>query len=167
MITCTKCYRKKKPSEFSDSKTKKNGKRSWCKKCVAENTKRYYHQNVRDDEELKERKRQYDRERHRRRWDTEPEYREGARRRHYLAQYGITIEEFEALLKKQKGRCAICRFKPDPNAEKRALRVLEVDHDHETGEIRGLLCRRCNDANGKYEDSADLVMKAALYLARK
>jgi len=53
--------------------------------------------------------------------------------------YGLTIGEYDALLKRQKGRCAICRRPPKK-------RRLYVDHDHATKKIRGLLCASCNSS---------------------
>jgi hypothetical protein len=49
----------------------------------------------------------------------------------------ITVEQFDAMLKRQRSRCAICGVKQDG-------RSLDVDHDHVTGQVRGLLCRPCN-----------------------
>lgn len=53
--------------------------------------------------------------------------------------YNISPEEYEVLLNKQEGRCALC-----PRIESRPGYKLAVDHDHETGKIRGLLCYDCN-----------------------
>lgn len=71
--------------------------------------------------------------------------------------FGITIEQYEDLLKKQDGKCFICQ-KP-PNG-----RHLAVDHDHHTGEIRGLLCTFCNrQVIGRLRDP-DLLQRAVDYL---
>jgi len=70
--------------------------------------------------------------------------------------YGMSIEEFDAMSVDQQGRCAICRQVPDHR--------LHVDHDHVTGEIRRLLCRNCNLAIGYLKDSPDLARAAAEYL---
>lgn len=57
----------------------------------------------------------------------------------YKKIYGITLEEYDKLLKEQNGLCAICKVVPVSNK-------LAVDHDHDTGTVRGLLCPRCNRA---------------------
>ena len=71
--------------------------------------------------------------------------------------YGMTPEEYSALLERQAGRCAICRKPPQ-------TRRLAVDHDHKTGHIRGLLCPRCNRCIGLFQDRLDLLQRAASYL---
>jgi hypothetical protein len=69
--------------------------------------------------------------------------------------YGITGDEYEALLRAQGGRCAICRARPKSKR-------LAVDHDHKTGAVRGLLCSRCNhDLMGSAWDS--LALASALW----
>lgn len=80
---------------------------------------------------------------------------EGLYRIPYL--YGITIEDFNSLLKKQSGVCAICGKGPKGKSR------LCVDHDHETGKVRGLLCYRCNMAIGALS-SIYLLEKAKEYL---
>lgn len=72
--------------------------------------------------------------------------------------WGLTWEEYEQLLDGQGGRCAICEGQPRKNA-------LCVDHDHKTGEIRGLLCKRCNHRLlGAANDDPARLRKAADYL---
>lgn len=72
--------------------------------------------------------------------------------------YGITEEDYEDLKLSQNGRCAICRNKP-------RTRALAVDHDHKTGEIRGLLCSRCNHGLlGHAYDSVEMLKRALDYL---
>jgi len=72
--------------------------------------------------------------------------------------YGMTVEQYDALLEEQEGVCAICR------SECKSGRHLAVDHDHETRENRGLLCANCNTAVGLMEDNPDLLIAAAKYL---
>lgn len=78
------------------------------------------------------------------------------RRRRY-AQIGISEEGYKELLKRQGGRCAICRSRP------RGTR-LSVDHDHKTGEIRGLLCKNCNQGLGHFRDDPVRLKEAVKYL---
>ncbi|MCI0440747.1 MAG: endonuclease VII domain-containing protein [Chloroflexi bacterium] len=72
--------------------------------------------------------------------------------------YGITLEEYDAMVKKQKSVCAICKRAPDPHKRQKAL---FVDHDHATGRVRGLLCNKCNTSLGGFSDSP-FVLRAAL-----
>jgi hypothetical protein len=57
----------------------------------------------------------------------------------YRSRTGLSVEEYDAMLKAQGGGCAICGNPPK-------TRRLDVDHDHKTGKVRGLLCHRCNRA---------------------
>lgn len=78
----------------------------------------------------------------------------------YRTRYGISLEEYERLLKKQRGRCAICHRKPS------SKRRLCVDHCHRTKRVRGLLCIKCNVAMGLLGDSVDLVSLTLRYLKK-
>lgn len=71
--------------------------------------------------------------------------------------YGISEKEYAGFLQQQAGVCAICKTPPD-------FRRLCVDHDHKTGDVRGLLCRNCNCAIGLLKDSTELLDKAKNYL---
>jgi hypothetical protein len=76
-----------------------------------------------------------------------------------LKTYGITIEQYDALLIAQGGRCAVCRGSGDG-------KPWHVDHCHDTGEVRGILCALCNRGIGHFRESADLLRAAANYLER-
>jgi hypothetical protein len=76
--------------------------------------------------------------------------------------YGISIEEFEAMFEAQGKVCAICR----DNCNRSTSERLCVDHDHVTGEIRGLLCFQCNVGLGKFRDDSQLLEQASDYLKR-
>lgn len=78
-------------------------------------------------------------------------------RRGQLKQYGITPEDFEALAREQGHVCAICRR---TNGQK----ALAVDHCHQTGKIRGLLCDACNVSLGRMGDCPERLRRAAEYL---
>lgn len=71
----------------------------------------------------------------------------------------MTVSRYNELFKSQKGCCAICATKQDD-----LKRSLCVDHNHSTGEVRGLLCDACNRALGYLKDSTDLLSKCINYL---
>jgi hypothetical protein len=75
---------------------------------------------------------------------------------------GFSEEQYEAMLEAQGGVCAICRL-PDSAIAKT---VLCVDHDHRTGDVRGLLCNRCNTAIGLLRDDASIILAAMEYVRR-
>ena len=68
-----------------------------------------------------------------------------------------TVAGYEAMLAQQNGVCAICETRPDD-------RPLCVDHDHATGEVRGLLCHSCNVGLGNYKDDPRRTRRATAYL---
>jgi Recombination endonuclease VII len=92
-----------------------------------------------------------------------PEYRQRVRERSknprqykLLSAYGISIAQYDAMLARQGGVCAIC--------QKHRGKTLCVDHCHVTGKVRGLLCRLCNAAIGFLEDDPRNAWAAAVYL---
>lgn len=80
--------------------------------------------------------------------------------------YGMTLAEYDALLIRQKGLCAICK-QPSKDMMKGKVKALAVDHDHKTGKIRGLLCKNCNVGLGSFADSVKNLKEAITYLAYK
>ena len=78
----------------------------------------------------------------------------------YNTKYGITIQDYDDMFEDQGGVCKICSL---PQTNKR-FNYLCVDHDHETGEVRGLLCDPCNRAIGLFKDDSRLLDKAREYL---
>lgn len=80
---------------------------------------------------------------------------------HLRRHYGITIEQFDTLLASQGGGCAIC----GSNVSDKGRRF-HVDHAHDSGRVRGILCGRCNRAMGQFNDDATLCENAAQYLRR-
>ncbi len=88
------------------------------------------------------------------------ERRKGARWNYHVGhRYGITNDQFESMMGSQSERCAIC-----DGQETYEHNRLCIDHDHETKEVRGLLCTRCNKALGGFFDNPDLLQKAMQYL---
>lgn len=95
---------------------------------------------------------------------TKPQYRD----QKYKYQYGITLNQYEELFRKQNGRCAICN-----EEEKRAVRnglperrKLSLDHCHTTEKVRGLLCSDCNPSLGGFKDSVKILEQAIAYLKK-
>lgn len=80
------------------------------------------------------------------------------RRQGNLHVFGITKLEYSVMFHAQGGVCAICRKSEDVGPS------LSVDHNHETGVVRALLCRRCNAGLGMFRDSPELLRLAANYL---
>jgi hypothetical protein len=74
------------------------------------------------------------------------------------SRYGISLKEYDRMFKQQDGGCAICRQGPNGKS-------LHIDHCHDTGKIRGLLCSNCNTSIGKLRSPA-LLRSAANYLER-
>lgn len=79
-------------------------------------------------------------------------------------QFGISIKEYNEILTRQDGKCLICGNVPENSNGKRKL---AVDHDHKTGNNRGLLCSNCNVGLGNFRDNPDLLRKAVCYLEEK
>jgi hypothetical protein len=79
--------------------------------------------------------------------------------------YGMTLQEYDAMHARQQGLCAICG-QPEYRARQGLPLPLAVDHDHNTGRVRGLLCHDCNTGLGKFKDRPELVGAALAYLER-
>ena len=77
-----------------------------------------------------------------------------------IKKFGLSLEEFNELLKEQDYKCAICGYldTSDPNF------FPVIDHCHETGEVRNILCMNCNMGLGKFKDNPQLLRKAAEYV---
>lgn len=78
---------------------------------------------------------------------------------HTLPVHGLKRFEYEEMLFKQKGGCAICKQAP-------GLKKLAVDHCHSTGKIRGLLCTSCNISLGGFKDNVNYLTRAIEYLSK-
>src|SRR5262245_60306071 len=97
----------------------------------------------------------------RRDWAENPYYKseewaQRSRNRRLRSNYGLSIEDYNALLARQGGACAICRKQPEQR--------LCVDHCHVTRKVRRLLCRRCNLGIGYFGDDPRLLRRAVTYL---
>lgn len=126
---------------------------------VRESQKSYYARNREAQKEKNRRYRETNRERIRL---NTLRYRErhptSQRDRDLRTKYGITVGQYEDMLLFQGQRCAICHTV-------RSARLLHVDHDHDTGQVRGLLCVRCNTFLG-YIETMGLLAEAMGYLRK-
>lgn len=136
--TCTACGITKPVSEFAVRKTHRPGKPvSQCTKCKVEYNKTRRVQN---------KERVYEIERKSKMKQT----------------YGLSIEDYDRMLEKQGGGCAIC----GTTVPSERTRYFTVDHCHTTGKIRGLLCTKCNRGLGLFNDHIQRIQDAAEYLKR-
>jgi hypothetical protein len=87
------------------------------------------------------------------------------RKGQHLRLYGVSVEQYAALVEAQDNLCAICEL-PETMTYQGKVKSLSIDHDHATGKVRGLLCAACNFALGKFKDSPALLRSAANYLER-
>ena len=78
-----------------------------------------------------------------------------------LRQYGMTLEVYDAMMEEQKWHCPICGVELSKEETATSPRI---DHNHETGKVRGILCMKCNSGLGMFKDSPLLLMRAADYL---
>jgi hypothetical protein len=95
------------------------------------------------------------------RWNNKSRTPDRNRERYLKGTYGISSEEYNRLFEEQEGRCAICGEHQIESREH-----LFVDHNHEDGIIRGLLCHNCNVGLGNFHDDIELLEQAIIYLVQ-
>lgn len=161
MKRCTKCGNEKDLDDYYREPGGRDGRRGDCIECVKAYRKARYPL-VRDQAIARTKAwQEANRERHLenlRRRRQRPEVKAKNRDGHLRRKFGITSETFDAMFEAQEGRCAICRRKPTPGIS------LHVDHEHATNRVRGLLCFKCNNALGDFEDDQALLLSAVNYL---
>lgn len=147
---CSECRVVKPLDGFYRKSAAVNGRKSRCIECYNAASDEY-----RKTPEAKAKRA----EAHRRRRDADPEsFRAKQREIAFRHKYGITVADYEFMLAAQDGRCAICFALPLPDEP------LYVDHCHDSGDVRGLLCRKCNSGLGMFEDDRERLARAAAYL---
>lgn len=190
--TCFRCKTVKPLSDFWNNVARSDGKQTQCKLCLKETVKisstrspeviiqekekraqwrlekrkkdpRYHADQqfrwaVNNHERLIERRRQ-----HRELWNIS-NYTEKDRARALKKNYGLTVEQYEAMNKETEGKCPIC-FQPPSTRAGKSIR-LAVDHNHQTGQVRGLLCSRCNLFVGFAEKKPESLSRFLLYLKK-
>lgn len=143
--TCSTCHNEVPISDFPIAKDAADGFSSKCKECVADVWSIWY---LKDSEEKKAKNRSRNLD-----WyQTEKGQKSVLMKR--LRRYGITFAEFAVMIDRCGGKCEICK-KNDFQA---------IDHCHETGKVRGLLCHKCNLSLGGFNDNIDSLRNAIKYL---
>jgi hypothetical protein len=152
-----------------------------CYKCQNEYRKNY---NLLNKEKVQEKNRKYNAKTRERRQEwtqnnrkENPErYKDYAAKYHHLnfiqyqarrtaRKYGLSYEEYIELIKASNDKCAICKCEEKRNlGKKEKMTQLSIDHDHNTGKVRGLICYGCNLILGFSNDSIELLQKAISYL---
>lgn len=142
--TCGKCKEAKETTEFNKNRTRIDGLANYCRVCdkalnrggVYKDTRKKYQE------------------------DNKEKLKANSRRFHYQNKYGLSLEQYDDMRIQQDHRCYICNEHELDTHRK----VLCVDHDHDTGEVRKLLCSKCNQGLGLFNDSSGLLAKASKYL---
>ncbi len=161
MKRCKHCRERKPLAEFYADTAARDGRRPECKACTAARRKAWYEHNREREIARVKGWQQANADRVnavQRRRRPKPGVKARERDSYLQRKYGITQAQYDALLAKQGGGCAICGRQP---AEKISL---HVDHEHSTSRIRGLLCFRCNNALGDLGDDVAHLQRAIAYL---
>lgn len=88
---------------------------------------------------------------------------------HKLKNFNITLKQYNKMLEEQNNRCLICGRNFDVVKKlykHHSYKTPRIDHDHKTGKIRGILCNRCNQHLGGWDDNPWLLIRAAKYLIK-
>jgi hypothetical protein len=154
--TCTKCGSEKPLSDFCPSKRYRLGVTSWCRVCLNkyERGRRARPGPVRDNYLAKAQERNAGAKEAGYFWE-----------RHLLKKYGLTRNDYAAMLEAQGGVCAICARPESDVGRGGEVKPLAVDHCHVTERIRGLHCHGCNTGSN-WDTVPDWPAKAQVYLSR-
>ena len=149
---CNHCRQEKPVSDFYRNRHAKDGLQGCCKPCSAAHN-RASHVRLKDARNAQRRA-----EQQALREGDPAEYKRWLQAKNLRQNFGLTLDDYEKLLVLQHGVCGICGCPPPEHKR------FDVDHEHETGAIRGLLCGRCNRAIGMLDDDPARFSRAASYL---
>lgn len=161
MKRCSKCGELKPLTAFYREQRCRDGYRPDCKACFAARAKQWYSHNRQHVLARVKAWQQANPERVKETRDASRPRRRAIDRDARLRRvFGLSSDQYEAMLADQGGGCALCGRTPLPG------RSLHVDHHHETGVVRGLLCFRCNAGIGQFREDKLRLADAIVYLAR-
>jgi len=164
---CVRCKKGKPIEDYGKHSRTKGGRRNTCKQCEAKTRRRWRlseRGKLSAQKYAKSKKgKAVSRKAQLKYINNNPVKSKLRYRKHRLKKaFGITVEQYDEMFKRQGGCCAICG---DTNIK--YGRRLAVDHHHTTGEIRGLLCNQCNRALGYFHDDIHRLTSAIKYLSRE
>src|SRR4051794_27622457 len=146
---------------FYKMKGMRDGHRNECKACNNAAKLQRYRQNPQATIDRANEWRRSDPERFaecQRKYRARGDRKVASRAGHLKRKFRLTLDQYDQSLASQGGGCAICGDTPEGGTS------LHIDHDHDTGAVRGLLCVRCNNALGQLKEDAQLVRAAAAYI---
>jgi Recombination endonuclease VII len=167
MKKCTDCKLLRPKVEFSKNRTRPDGLQSTCKPCGQKRWSEYYQKNKTEVLAVAAVYRANNQDKTKAaaaKWRAEQPA-EYSRELHLMREYGITGAIYDRMLLEQGGVCAICGTS-DPGRSKGKPKSWCVDHNHETGQVRGLLCGPCNRALGMLKEKSSTVLRAYQYLLK-
>ena len=161
---CKVCGVRKELDEFYRAAGCVDGRRGECRQCFQAKAKARRDASPQRTEQARARTRRWmadNPERYaenKRRFKESGGYARALRKAHLKAKYGITPEDYDRMLEQQGGGCCLCGAPPPEGGS------LHVDHDHDTGRVRSLLCFRCNAGLGQLRHDPALLKRAAEYV---
>lgn len=159
---CIRCKELLPLDSFNKDPRYKSGLKSTCKPCLSEYQISYRKTDKHKEylEATREKRREQKKEWQKSRKDEDKDY---YKNKSLRTRYGISPEEYNKLFMDQEGKCKICGCE-ETTVANGITRSLAVDHNHTSGVIRGLLCRKCNTAIGLLKEDKLLLLKAVEYL---
>ncbi|MEY2423977.1 MAG: hypothetical protein QOI95_4044 [Acidimicrobiaceae bacterium] len=161
MKRCQVCGEQKLLDDFYRSAGMRDGHRNDCKSCNLAAKKRRYDADPQLEIARVKKWQQANADRlnaYRRVHNATPERKRALRNGYYRRTFGITADDVDAMIEKQGGKCIICGRTPE------RLASWHVDHCHDTGVVRGILCIDCNQGIGKFHEDPERLRAAADYL---
>ena len=156
LLECSLCKQLRSVNCFGMHKHAKAGRSSWCKDCISEKNKIRRKKNPELFREKLQKVTQ-------KKLLADPNF----HRKNLLKyKYDITFEQYEDMFTAQNGVCAACRMPEESRHQNGNIKRLAVDHNHETGEIRALLCHGCNLALGFLHEDLQKCLGLVEYIKK-